>query len=71
MHFPLQVPLWDWPVIFDHDPAQGCATRREILEHCVEQDALLLPAHFPDPFGCHVVHRGGRIETDFARMTAA
>lgn len=71
LHFPVQVPLWHWPVVFDHDPAQGCDTRRQILEHCVEHGALLMPAHFPDPFGCHIHDRGGRFEVDFARAAAA
>lgn len=65
LHFPMQIPLWHWPVIFDHNPAQGCETRQQILEHCVEHDALLLPAHFPNPFGCRIRRRGDRFEADF------
>ncbi len=68
LHFPQQVPLWHWPVVFDHDPAEGATSRQRILEHCAEHDALLLPTHFPAPFGCHIRHRGGRFEFDFAEL---
>jgi glyoxylase-like metal-dependent hydrolase (beta-lactamase superfamily II) len=70
LHFPQQVPLWHWPVVFDHDPAQSCESRRQILEHCAEHDALLLPTHFPAPFGCHVHHRAGKFGVDFSRVAA-
>jgi glyoxylase-like metal-dependent hydrolase (beta-lactamase superfamily II) len=68
-HFPLQVPLWHWRNLIDHDPDQGCETRRAILEHCVEHDTLLLPAHFPYPHGFHVKRRGEGFVIDFNRST--
>ncbi|WP_197063578.1 MBL fold metallo-hydrolase [Novosphingobium malaysiense] len=57
LHFPVQVPLWHWPAIVDKDPAQGIATRRELLENCAETGAWLLPAHFSAPHGVKISRR--------------
>lgn len=68
IHFPIQVPLWHWPSQIDADPEQGVASRRRILEHCAGHDAMLLPAHFVAPHGCHVRENGDQFAIDFSRM---
>ncbi len=49
MHTPLQAPFWDWRTKLAEDPVRDVATRRALLEDCVEEDALLIPAHFHAP----------------------
>lgn len=66
-HNPLQIPLWRWRTTVCTDPNQACKSRRDILEHCVERDALMLPAHFPDPHGTFIDHRNGEFLPSFQR----
>ena len=47
MHHPIQVYHPDWSSQFCWDPALSAVTRRRVLEHCVEHNSLLCPAHFP------------------------
>ncbi len=49
LHTPLQGPFWRWRTRLAEDPDQDVQTRRALLEDCVEQDALLIPAHFHPP----------------------
>jgi glyoxylase-like metal-dependent hydrolase (beta-lactamase superfamily II) len=49
LHTPLQAPLWHWRTRLAEDPERDVVTRRELLEDCVELDALLIPAHFHPP----------------------
>ena len=65
LHFPLQIPLWHWPTLVDKDPAQGAATRGEIVKHCAEKGALLLPAHFLAPYGGYVSERAEQFSISF------
>jgi glyoxylase-like metal-dependent hydrolase (beta-lactamase superfamily II) len=69
-HFPLQISMWRWRGVHDHDPEQACDTRRRILEHCVEHDALLLPAHFPAPHGGYIRDTAGAFSIDLKRSFA-
>jgi glyoxylase-like metal-dependent hydrolase (beta-lactamase superfamily II) len=55
MHHPIQVVKPMWNSCFCDLPEQARTTRSRVLETCVEEGALLMPAHFADP---HV----GRIE---------
>ena len=57
LHTPMQVPFWNWSSKLCWDQAQASATRRRLLEQCVEENALLVPGHFCTP---HV----GRIRED-------
>jgi len=70
-HFPLQVPLWHWRGVFDADPDLACKCRRQFLEHCVEHDALLLPAHFTAPHGGHISAHGDSFAISFDRVHEA
>lgn len=49
MHSPLQVWRPDWFCGFDMVPEEAMNSRRAILERCVEEDSMLLPAHFSAP----------------------
>ncbi|MFN0030465.1 MAG: MBL fold metallo-hydrolase [Acidimicrobiales bacterium] len=49
MHSPLQVWRPDWFCGFDMVPDEAQNTRRAVLERCVEDDAMLMPAHFSAP----------------------
>ena len=65
LHFPLQIPLWHWPTLVDKDPAQGAATRGDIVRRCAETGALLLPAHFLAPYGAYVRERAEQFSISF------
>lgn len=58
LHHPLQVPLWHWRSRVCVDPDLARQTRRALLEHCADRGTLLLPAHFPHPYGGYIEHRG-------------
>ena len=47
MHHPIQVYHPDWSSQFCWDQAMSARSRRQLLEDCVESNALLCPAHFP------------------------
>jgi glyoxylase-like metal-dependent hydrolase (beta-lactamase superfamily II) len=49
LHHPLQVYAPHWNSRFCELPDEARATRRRVLEHCAEHDALLFPVHFGDP----------------------
>lgn len=63
IHHPMQVWHPDWRTVACMDPETSVRSRRQMLEHCVEHNALLLPAHFAAPHGGHV-HR----EADHFRL---
>jgi glyoxylase-like metal-dependent hydrolase (beta-lactamase superfamily II) len=54
VHHPMQVYQLDWSTHVCTDPVAAAASRRRLLEECVERRSLLLPAHFPAPHGAHV-----------------
>jgi glyoxylase-like metal-dependent hydrolase (beta-lactamase superfamily II) len=49
LHHPLQVYAPHWNSRFCELPDLARATRRQLLEHCVERNALLFPIHFGAP----------------------
>jgi glyoxylase-like metal-dependent hydrolase (beta-lactamase superfamily II) len=49
LHHPVQLVRPDIPFFADEDPAAACATRQALLMQCAENEAVLYPAHFPDP----------------------
>ena len=59
MHSGVQVYRPDWNSGFCFDGASAAATRRALLEQCIERNAVLLPAHFSAPHAFRVVERGG------------
>jgi glyoxylase-like metal-dependent hydrolase (beta-lactamase superfamily II) len=67
LHNPVQVPLWRWNSRFCEDPAQARKTRGELLAHCAETRALLLPAHFAPPHAAFIKAKGDSFELDWDR----
>jgi glyoxylase-like metal-dependent hydrolase (beta-lactamase superfamily II) len=65
LHNPVQVPLWRWNSCFCEDREQARATRHELLSQCAERRALLLPAHFAEPYAGYVTARGDGFELAF------
>jgi glyoxylase-like metal-dependent hydrolase (beta-lactamase superfamily II) len=49
IHHPIQLVRPDIPFFADEDPSEACVTRQRLLAQCVENEAVLYPAHFPDP----------------------
>lgn len=58
MHSAVQVYRPEWNSGFCIDAAGSAATRRAVLERCVEHNAVLLPAHFSAPHAFRVQERG-------------
>jgi glyoxylase-like metal-dependent hydrolase (beta-lactamase superfamily II) len=65
LHNPVQVPLWKWNSCFCEDRDLARATRNTLLADCVEQGALLMPAHFGSPHAAYIKARGDRFELDW------
>jgi glyoxylase-like metal-dependent hydrolase (beta-lactamase superfamily II) len=63
VHSAIQIPFWQWSSKACWDPTQSAQSRRELLEFCVEENALLIPGHFAAP---HVA----RIRDDHGTFTA-
>ena len=49
IHNPLQVPLWQLSSLPCWDKQMSARTRRELLEFCAAENALLMPGHFKAP----------------------
>jgi glyoxylase-like metal-dependent hydrolase (beta-lactamase superfamily II) len=62
VHHPMQAYRVDWSTSACTDPAAAAVSRRRLLESCCERGSLLLPAHFPAPFGAHVRDAGQNFE---------
>ena len=66
MHHPIQVYHPDWSSQFCWDQEMSARSRRQLLEDCVESNALLCPAHFPGANAGYIKPQGDsfRIEWD-------
>jgi glyoxylase-like metal-dependent hydrolase (beta-lactamase superfamily II) len=49
VHHPIQLVRPDIPFFADEDPVEACATRQRLLAQCADNEAVLYPAHFPNP----------------------
>ena len=58
LHHPIQIAIPEWNSNFCGDALQARASRRQVLERCVDTGAVLMPAHFGHPH-CGHVHRQG------------
>ena len=58
LHHPIQVYQPGWNSRFCALPEAARATRRRVLDYCVERHALLMPAHFGAPHAGHVESAG-------------
>jgi glyoxylase-like metal-dependent hydrolase (beta-lactamase superfamily II) len=54
LHHALQVHHPDWNSFACGDPVNARLSRRKVLEHCAGTGARLMPAHFGQPFTCHI-----------------
>jgi glyoxylase-like metal-dependent hydrolase (beta-lactamase superfamily II) len=65
IHHPMQVERPEWSTCFCHDPQQSAATRHATLATVADEDAWLLPAHFPTPTATRIrrTEAGFRMET--------
>lgn len=59
IHHPMQVYRTAWSTVACSDPVAAAVSRRRMLEECVARGTLLLPAHFPPPYGAYVQPAGG------------
>lgn len=53
-HHPIQVYEPHWNSAYCEIPDQAIATREHILTRCVDENALLMPAHFGAPHACGI-----------------
>ena len=60
IHHPVQVYEPSWNTKFCEDQAQAQVTRRAMLEHCAEENAVLFPIHFAKPYVTAIMRRGDR-----------
>ena len=58
LHHAVQVLRPEWSSGFCDDPVMSAKTRRKLMEHCAEKNALLMPAHFPPPHAVRVRAKG-------------
>ena len=65
LHSPIQVPLWEWSTRVCWDRRMAAASRRELLEFCAAENALLLPAHFQAPHVGRIKRANGAFAIDF------
>ena len=66
----MQVPLWKWNSCFCEDLDLARKSRHTLLADCVEQGALLMPAHFASPHAAYIKEAssgvgGDRFELDW------
>jgi len=64
-HHPIQVYQPEWNSNFCAQPEQARTTRRETLEYCAEEGALMMPAHFGPSHAGRVTCPGGSFSFDF------
>jgi glyoxylase-like metal-dependent hydrolase (beta-lactamase superfamily II) len=57
-HHPLQFAEPSLAIFVEQDVALGTATRRRLIEGCVDTNTLLMAAHFPSPTAGRVVSHG-------------
>jgi len=65
LHSPLQIPLWHWSSKYCADHELAKQSRRELLEFCVSENALLIPGHFEAPYFARVKEVDGIFLPDF------
>jgi glyoxylase-like metal-dependent hydrolase (beta-lactamase superfamily II) len=65
-HHPIQVYEPEWNSAFCEIPDLARTTRRAVLEKCVANDALMLPAHFGPSFAGYVREMGDGFRFEFS-----
>ena len=67
MHHPVQCLEPDWSTCFCYDPVAAAAARRVLLEQAVDDNLLVVPAHFPGSTAGRVVRDAAGFRFRFAR----
>jgi glyoxylase-like metal-dependent hydrolase (beta-lactamase superfamily II) len=67
MHHPVQVYNPDWSSQFCWDREMSARSRRQVLEHSVEHNSLLCPAHFPGPNAGYIKEKAGHFSMEWDR----
>ena len=65
LHHPVQVYEPTWNTRFCELPAEAAATRRRVLEHCAEHNALLFTTHFAAPHVAAIRSSGAGFRPEF------
>jgi glyoxylase-like metal-dependent hydrolase (beta-lactamase superfamily II) len=65
VHSAIQIPFWQWSSRACWDPEQSAQSRRELLEFCVQENALLIPGHFSAPHVARISNAGGTFVGEF------
>jgi glyoxylase-like metal-dependent hydrolase (beta-lactamase superfamily II) len=65
IHSPIQVPLWKWSTRYCWNRDMATKARREILEGCAAENALLIPAHFETPHVGRIREAGSAFAINF------
>lgn len=65
MHHPIQIYQPEWNSRFCMDPEQAIASRKHVLSHCAERNALVFPAHFGAPHTGRVRSNGNSFLFDY------
>jgi glyoxylase-like metal-dependent hydrolase (beta-lactamase superfamily II) len=50
LHSPVQVPFWNWSSRVCWNKVMSSQSRRDLLEFCAEENALLMAGHFEAPY---------------------
>lgn len=65
LHSPIQVPLWKWSTRYCSDRVMAAQSRRQVLEDCVAENALLIPCHFETPYVGRIKEAGNTFAINF------
>jgi glyoxylase-like metal-dependent hydrolase (beta-lactamase superfamily II) len=65
LHSPMQIPFWQWSSRVCWHQEMATQTRRELLEFCVNENALLIPGHFEAPHVARIRERNGQFTPEF------
>ena len=65
VHSPIQIPFWEWSSRLCWDRQMSAHARRELLEFCATDNALLIPGHFAAPHVARIRESAGRFDLEF------
>lgn len=65
LHSPIQIPLWPWSSVVCWNQAMAATARRELLEFCCAENALLIPGHFEAPHVGRIKQAGSTFAIEF------
>lgn len=65
MHHPIQIYRPEWNSRFCMDPAQAIKSRKQVLNHCAETNAVMFPAHFGAPHAGRISRNGSAFFFDY------